>query len=69
MSNQFKSGSIPVISPDIASLTLVTPLPFIFRVYIGPWLIAYPLAYYAFYLEYDHYIKSIGKYCSSLFIH
>lgn len=58
----FPKGRVSVISPDILNLVLVSPLPFIFRIYIGPWLFFYPLAAYAFYWEYDHYIKSIGKY-------
>lgn len=59
MSLIFSGGTVPVISPDIATLTLVTPLPLLFRIYIGPWLLLYPLAAYAFYIEYDTYIKSI----------
>ncbi|KAL8291698.1 hypothetical protein RQP46_001956 [Phenoliferia psychrophenolica] len=55
----FKGGAVEVESLDIASLTLVTPLPFAARVYIGPWLVLYPLAAYAFYGNYDKYIKSI----------
>lgn len=50
-----------VTSPDVAQLTLVTPLPLYARIYIGPWLVAYPLAAYAFYGNYDKYIKSIGE--------
>lgn len=57
----FPSGLVDVTSPDVASLTLVTPLPLYARVYIGPWLVAYPLAAYAFYGDYDRYIKSIGE--------
>lgn len=57
----FSGGVVPVESPDIASLTLCVPLPLAARVYIGPWLLAYPLAAYAFYGAYDHYIQSIGK--------
>lgn len=60
LNQPFKAGSVAVESPDIASLTLVTPLPFVARIYIGPWLVFYPLAAYAFYVEYDRYIKSIG---------
>lgn len=48
-------------SPDIATLTLVTPLPIAARIYIGPWLVLYPLAAYAYYGAYDTYIKSIGE--------
>lgn len=59
--NYFSGGVVPVDSPDIASLTLCVPLPLAARVYIGPWLFAYPLAAYAFYGAYDHYIQSIGK--------
>lgn len=57
----FPGGQVDVTSPDVAGLTLVTPLPLYARVYIGPWLIAYPLAAYAFYGNYDKYIKSIGR--------
>lgn len=60
LNQPFKAGAVAVESPDIASLTLVTPLPFVARIYVGPWLFLYPLAAYAFYIEYDHYIKSIG---------
>jgi cation-transporting ATPase 13A1 len=56
----FKRGQVSVESPDINSLTLVNPLPLWTRVYIGPWLLFYPLAYYAW-LNYDTYIKSIGE--------
>jgi manganese-transporting P-type ATPase len=64
----FPGGQVDVASPDVAGLTLVTPLPLYARVYIGPWLIAYPLAAYAFYGNYDKYIKSIGEqpfFCTS----
>lgn len=57
----FPGGTVPVDSPDIASLTLCVPLPLAARIYIGPWLFAYPLAAYAFYGAYDRYIQSIGK--------
>lgn len=50
-----------VVSPDVAHLTLVQPLPLYARIYVGPWLVAYPLAAYAFYGNYDKYIKSIGE--------
>lgn len=50
-----------VDSSDIASLTLVTPLPVAARIYIGPWFVAYPVAAWAFYGNYDKYIKSIGQ--------
>ena len=63
MSSHFPRGAVEVESPDIASLTLVTPLPFVARIYIGPWLVLYPLAAYAFYGDYDRYIRSIGE-CS-----
>ena len=56
----FKGGAVEVASLDIESLTLVTPLPFAARIYIGPWLVLYPLAAYAFYGNYDKYIKSLG---------
>lgn len=56
----FKGGAVEVVSQDIESLTLVTPLPFAARIYIGPWLVLYPLAAYAFYGNYDKYIQSIG---------
>lgn len=59
-SSHFARGAVDVVSPDIASLTLVTPLPFVARIYVGPWLVAYPLAAYAFYGDYDRYIRSIG---------
>lgn len=52
---------MPVESPDIASLTLCVPLPLAARIYIGPWLVAYPIAAYAFYGAYETYIQSIGK--------
>ncbi|KAI5478803.1 cation-transporting ATPase 4 [Pseudohyphozyma bogoriensis] len=55
----FPGGDVKVTSPDIKSLTLVTPLPFIARIYVGPWLVLYPLAAYAFYGNYDKYIGSI----------
>lgn len=48
-------------SVDIAHLSLLYPLPIFARVYIAPWLILYPLAAYAFYGDYDRYIKSIGR--------
>ncbi|GAA5951154.1 hypothetical protein JCM3765_002402 [Sporobolomyces pararoseus] len=54
----FKGGTVQVDSPDISSLTLVNPLPFWTRVYVGPWLLFYPLAWYAW-LNYDTYIQSI----------
>lgn len=57
----FPGGKVPVTSPDISDLTLVRALPLYARVYIGPWLVAYPLAAYAFYGNYDKYIKSIGE--------
>lgn len=56
----FPGGTVRVESNDIASLTLVTPLPLWARIYVLPWLALYPLAYYAFYIEYDRYIQSIG---------
>ncbi|GAA5938227.1 hypothetical protein JCM1841_000925 [Sporobolomyces salmonicolor] len=55
----FPGGTVRVESNDIASLTLVTPLPLWARIYVLPWLALYPLAYYAFYIEYDRYIQSI----------
>lgn len=63
--SSFPSGRVPVVSPDIASLHLCSPLPIAARVYIAPWLILYPLAAYAYYIEYDRYIKSIGVYAIS----
>lgn len=62
---RFRGGVVSVSSPDIASLTLVKPLPTLARVYIGPWIPAYILSYYAFYHAYDTYIKSIGKLADS----
>ena len=56
----FPGGRVPVQSLDIASLSLLYPLPVFARVYIAPWLVLYPLAAYAFYGDYDRYIKSIG---------
>ncbi|GAA5979114.1 hypothetical protein JCM10908_002809 [Rhodotorula pacifica] len=56
---RFRGGVVSVSSPDIASLTLVKPLPTLARVYIGPWIPAYVWSYYAFYHAYDTYIKSI----------
>lgn len=56
----FPRGRVAVESPDIDSLTLVNPLPAWTRVYVGPWLALYPLAYYAW-INYDTYIKSIGS--------
>lgn len=63
---RFRGGTVAVSSPDIASLTLVKPLPALARVYIGPWIPAYILSYYAFYHAYDTYIKSIGEYLTLL---
>lgn len=63
---RFRGGTVAVSSPDIASLTLVKPLPALARVYIGPWIPAYILSYYAFYHAYDTYIKSIGECTHSL---
>ena len=60
MTAPFPAGKVAVDSPDVDHLTLVTPLPLAARVYVGPWLVLYPLAAYAFYIEYDTYIKSIG---------
>lgn len=57
----FPAGIVDVDSPDVAQLTLVTPLPLYARIYVGPWLVFYPLAAYAFYIKYDTYIKSIGQ--------
>ncbi|GAA5824243.1 hypothetical protein JCM10212_003988, partial [Sporobolomyces blumeae] len=57
-STPFRRGQVAVESPDIASLTLVNPLPDYLKVYVAPWLVAYPLAYYAW-LNYDTYIQSI----------
>lgn len=57
---RFARGRVGVDSPDVASLTLLDPLPAWARVYVLPWLVAYPLAYHAFYNEYDQWIKSIG---------
>ena len=56
----FPRGRVEVESPDVERLTLVQPLPTYMRVYIGPWLIAYPLAAYA-YFNYDTYLGSIGQ--------
>ncbi|GAA5850779.1 hypothetical protein JCM8547_009088 [Rhodosporidiobolus lusitaniae] len=54
------SSSLPtVVSDDIASLVPVVSLPVWARVYVLPFLALYPLAYHAFYNEYDRYIKSI----------
>lgn len=64
---RFRGGTVAVSSPDIASLTLVKPLPALARVYIGPWIPAYILSYYAFYHAYDTYIKSIGECLTLLF--
>ncbi|KAK4050538.1 putative cation-transporting ATPase 1 [Microbotryomycetes sp. JL221] len=57
--NVFKHGVVPVDSLDVERLTLVQPLPAYMRIYVGPWLAAYPLAAYAYFLHYDTYIKSI----------
>ncbi|KPV77055.1 uncharacterized protein RHOBADRAFT_48125 [Rhodotorula graminis WP1] len=56
---RFGGGRVPVDSPDVASLTLLNPLPVWARCYVLPWLVAYPLAYHAFFNEYDQWIKSI----------
>lgn len=58
---RFPGGRVAVTSPDIASLQLVNPLPAWARVYVLPWLVAYPLAYHAFYNRYDDWIRSIGE--------
>ncbi|GAA5937029.1 ion-transporting P-type ATPase SPF1 [Sporobolomyces koalae] len=54
----FKRGKVDVDSPDIASLHLVNPLPVWTRIYVGPWLVLYPIAYYLW-INYDTYIQSI----------
>ncbi|GAA5826152.1 hypothetical protein JCM11251_007183 [Rhodosporidiobolus azoricus] len=56
---QFSGGVVAVDSPDIAKLVLTVELPLWARVYVLPWLLAYPLAYHAFYNRYDDWIKSI----------
>lgn len=58
---RFPGGRVAVTSPDIASLQLVDPLPAWARVYVLPWLVAYPLAYHAFYNRYEDWITSIGE--------
>lgn len=58
---RFRRGRVAVSSPDIASLTLVRPLPPLARVYIGPWIPAYAASYWAFYHRYEVYIQSIGE--------
>lgn len=58
---RFSGGRVAVDSPDVASLTLLNPLPVWARCYVLPWLVLYPLAYHAFFNEYDQWIKSIGQ--------
>ena len=58
---RFSGGRVAVDSPDVASLTLLNPLPVWARCYVLPWLVLYPLAYHAFFNEYDQWIKSIGE--------
>ncbi|BGP13232.1 hypothetical protein JCM10213_004997 [Rhodosporidiobolus nylandii] len=59
MGDTFRGGQVPVHSPDIEKTVLINPLPLFSRVYVAPFLLAYPLAYYAFYHAYDTYIRSI----------
>ncbi|GJN87840.1 hypothetical protein Rhopal_000795-T1 [Rhodotorula paludigena] len=55
----FQGGQVGVDSPDVASLTLLKPLPGWARIYVFPFLVAYPVAYHAFYNEYERWIQSI----------
>ena len=45
-------------SDEIASVTLHKERPLLFHLYIFPYLFLYPLLAYAYYLEYDRYIRS-----------
>lgn len=45
-------------SDEIASVTLHKERPLLFHLYIFPFLFLYPLLAYAYYVEYDRYIKS-----------
>ncbi|BGP13236.1 putative cation-transporting ATPase 1 [Rhodosporidiobolus nylandii] len=53
MGDTFRGGQVPVHSPDIEKTVLINPLPLFSRVHVAPFLLAYPLAYDAFYHAYD----------------
>lgn len=48
-----------IVSSDIDSIVLLKLRPLITHFYVFPFLIAYPLAAYAYFVEYDKYLRSI----------
>ncbi|GAA5929136.1 hypothetical protein JCM10213_004993 [Rhodosporidiobolus nylandii] len=61
MGDTFRGGQVPVHSPDIEKTVLINPLPLFSRVHVAPFLLAYPLAYDAFYHAYDTFTRSFGR--------
>lgn len=49
---------VAVQSPDVARITLHTPVPLWTHLYVLPFLFLYPLYLYAYYVAYDEWIKS-----------
>ncbi|MBW0461714.1 hypothetical protein O181_001429 [Austropuccinia psidii MF-1] len=47
-----------IVSPEIASIVLLRLRPLITHTYIFPFIFAYPLAAYAYFVEYDRYLRS-----------
>lgn len=52
-----------VESADVESVQLLVHVPFWQRIYVAPWLFAYPAAAYMFYGDYDRFVGSIGATC------
>jgi len=56
------SGGAKIVSPEIESIVLLRLRPLITHTYVFPFIFAYPLAVYAYFVEYDRYLRSVdGK--------
>jgi len=53
------SGGAKIVSPEIESIVLLRLRPLITHTYVFPFIFAYPLAAYAYFVEYDRYLRSV----------
>ncbi|PLW18388.1 hypothetical protein PCANC_08835 [Puccinia coronata f. sp. avenae] len=54
-----KSNGVKIVSPEIESIVLLRSRPLITHTYVFPFIFAYPLAAYAYFVEYDRYLRSV----------
>lgn len=54
-----KPAGVQIVSAEIESIVLLRLRPLITHTYVFPFIFAYPLAAYAYFFEYDRYLRSV----------